>query len=84
MNSREHHYEYIAIDDREYRCRFEPETDAGYQVTSLDMPPLLAFGDTLEDARANIREELLTYAGADERYDPHLALRAEWRPGFGR
>ena len=84
MNSRENYYEYVAIDDREYRCRFERQAAGGYQVTSPDMPPLLVFGDTLEEARTSAEEELRAFASTDERYDPYLALRAEWRPSFGR
>ena len=60
MNPRPHHQheENIAVAGREYRCLFRREVDSGYRVTCADLPPVLAFGETLDEARANAREEI--------------------------
>ncbi len=60
MNTRTHHQhkEDIAVAGRAYRCLFRREVDSGYRVTCTDLPPMLAFGETLDEARANAREEI--------------------------
>ena len=59
MNPRTHHQheENIAVAGRDYPCLFRREVDSGYRVTCADLPPVLAFGETLDEARANAREE---------------------------
>lgn len=60
MNPRTHHQheEDIAVAGREYRCLFRREVDSGYRVTCADLPPVLAFGETLEEARTATQEEI--------------------------
>ena len=52
------HEEIITTVGREYRCLFRREVDHGYRVTCTDLPPLLAFGETLEEARTATQEEI--------------------------
>ncbi len=64
------HEEVITAAGREYRCLFRREVDSGYRVTCADLPPVLAFGETLEEARANAREEIEAWVEtADVRAD---------------
>jgi predicted RNase H-like HicB family nuclease len=58
MNSKTHgqHEEDIAVADRNYRCLFRREVDSGYRVTCAELPPVLAFGETLEEARRATQE----------------------------
>jgi len=60
MNPRPHHQheDDLIVAGREYRCLFRREVDNGYRVTCAVLPPVLAFGDTLEEARANARDEI--------------------------
>jgi predicted RNase H-like HicB family nuclease len=60
MNTRNHHQheETLTAAGREYRCLFRREVDSGYRVTCAELPPVLAFGETLDEARANAREEI--------------------------
>ena len=59
MNTRSHHQheETITAAGREYRCLFRREVDSGYRVTCAELPPVLAFGETLEEARTATQEE---------------------------
>jgi len=52
------HEEIITAAGRDYRCLFRREVDSGYRVTCAELPPVLAFGETLDEARANAREEI--------------------------
>jgi predicted RNase H-like HicB family nuclease len=52
------HEEIITAADREYQCLFRREIDSGYRVTCTDLPPLLAFGEALEEARTATQEEI--------------------------
>ena len=60
MNPRTQHQheEILTAAGREYQCLFRREVDSGYRVTCAELPPLLAFGETLDEARANAREEI--------------------------
>ena len=60
MTLRTHHQheEILAAAGREYRCLFRREVDSGYRVTCAELPPVLAFGETLEEARAATQEEI--------------------------
>jgi predicted RNase H-like HicB family nuclease len=60
MNSKTHHQhqEDITVAGRDYRCLFRREIDGGYRVTCAELPPVLAFGETLDETRANAREEI--------------------------
>ena len=57
-NTHHQHEEDIAVAGREYRCLFRREVDSGYRVTCAALPPVLAFGETLEEARAAAQEEI--------------------------
>jgi predicted RNase H-like HicB family nuclease len=65
------HEEIITAVDREYRCLFRREVDHGYRATCADLPPLLAFGETLEEARTATQEEIEAWVEAAE-------MRAEY------
>ena len=60
MNPRPQHQheETITVTGREYRCLFRREVDSDYRVTCAALPPVLAFGETLDEARANACEEI--------------------------
>jgi predicted RNase H-like HicB family nuclease len=60
MNPRTHHQheEIIIAAGRDYRCVFRREVDSGYRVTCAELPPMLAFGETLEEARTATQEEI--------------------------
>jgi predicted RNase H-like HicB family nuclease len=60
------HEEIITAAGRGYRCLFRREVDNGYRVTCADLPPLLAFGETLEEARTATHEEIEAWAEAAE------------------
>jgi predicted RNase H-like HicB family nuclease len=69
MNTRTHHQheEDIAVAGRDYRCLFRREVDSGYRVICAALPPMLAFGETLDEARANAREEIEAWIDGEER-----------------
>jgi predicted RNase H-like HicB family nuclease len=77
MNIKTHHQheEDIAVAGREYRCLFRREVDSSYRVTCTEMPPLLAFGETLEEARIAAHEEIEAWVEAEE-------VRAEYIARF--
>ena len=68
MNTRTHHQheEDIAVAGRDYRCLFRREIDSGYRVTCAELPPVLAFGETLEEARIDAQEEIEAWVEAAE------------------
>ena len=39
-------------------CHFQPEPEGGYTVTCPSLPPVVSYGETLEEARANVREAI--------------------------
>jgi len=45
-------------DDLGYRCRFQAEPEGGYTVTCPRLPPVVSYGRTLAEARANAREAI--------------------------
>ncbi len=65
------HEEIITAAGREYRCLFRREVDSSFRVTCADLPPLLAFGETLEEARTATQEEIEAWVEAAE-------MRAEY------
>jgi predicted RNase H-like HicB family nuclease len=69
MNMRTHHQheEDIAVAGRNYRCLFRREVDSVYRVTCADLPPMLAFGETLDEARANACEEIEAWIDEEDR-----------------
>jgi predicted RNase H-like HicB family nuclease len=73
MNARTQHQheEIINAAGREYRCLFRREVDSSFRVTCADLPPLLAFGETLEEARTATQEEIEAWIEAAE-------MRAEY------
>ena len=60
------HEEIITVAGHDYRCLFRREVDSGYRVTCANLPPLLAFGETLEEARTATQEEIEAWAEAAE------------------
>jgi len=77
MNSRIYHQheETLTAAGREYRCLFRREVDSGYRVTCAELPPLLAFGKTLEEARTAAQEEIEAWVETAE-------VRAEYVARF--
>ena len=75
MNQKTHHQheEDITVAGRAYRCLFRREVDSGYRVTCADPPPVLAFGETLEEARANAREEIEAWVETAEVRTDYIA-----------
>ena len=41
-----------------YLCLFRPEPEGGFTVTCPKLPPVVSFGETLEEAQANAREAI--------------------------
>ena len=41
-----------------YLCHFQPEPEGGYTVTCPTLPPVVTYGETLDEARANAREAI--------------------------
>ena len=41
-----------------YLCRFRPEPEGGFTVTCPKLPPVITYGETLEEAQANAREAI--------------------------
>ena len=60
MNLKIHHQheKTLTAAGREYRCLFRREFDSSYRATCVDLPPMIAFGETLEEARAAAQEEI--------------------------
>jgi predicted RNase H-like HicB family nuclease len=59
MNRINHeHKETITAAGTEYRCLFRRCPDGGYFVTCSELPPMLAFGETLAEARRHAIEEI--------------------------
>ena len=52
------HREPITALETAYVCHFAPEPEGGYTVTCPALPPVVTFGETLEEARANAREAI--------------------------
>ena len=76
MNPRTHHQheEILTAAGREYQCLFRREVDSGYRVTCAKLPPVLAFGETLDEARANAREEIEAWIETAE-VSAHYSVR---------
>jgi predicted RNase H-like HicB family nuclease len=73
------HKENIVVAGRDYRCLFRREVDSGYRVTCTALPPMLAFGETLDEARANAREEIEAWIDEEDRTcDLALIERRHW------
>ena len=41
-----------------YLCLFRPEAEGGFTVTCPKLPPVVTYGETLEEAWANAREAI--------------------------
>jgi antitoxin HicB len=44
-----------------YLCHFRPEPEGGFTVTCPKLPPVVTYGETLEEAQANAREAIGLY-----------------------
>jgi antitoxin HicB len=49
----------IAAIELAYICRFHPEPEGGFTVTCPSLPPVVTYGETLDEARQNVREAIL-------------------------
>ena len=41
-----------------YVCHFRPEPEGGYTVTCPSLPPVVTYGETLDEAREKAREAI--------------------------
>ena len=41
-----------------YLCLFRPEPEGGFTVTCPKLPPVVSYGETLEEAQASAREAI--------------------------
>ena len=41
-----------------YLCHFRPEPQGGFTVTCPKLPPVVTYGETLEEAQSNAREAI--------------------------
>jgi predicted RNase H-like HicB family nuclease len=41
-----------------YLCVFRPEPEGGFTVTCPKLPPVVSYGETVEEAQANAREAI--------------------------
>jgi antitoxin HicB len=41
-----------------YLCHFRPEPEGGFTVTCPNLPPVVSYGKTLEEAQAKAREAI--------------------------
>jgi antitoxin HicB len=41
-----------------YVCHFQPEPEGGYTATCPSLPPVVTYGETLDEARQNAREAI--------------------------
>jgi predicted RNase H-like HicB family nuclease len=41
-----------------YLCHFRPEPEGGFTVTYPKLPPVVTYGESLEEAQANAREAI--------------------------
>ena len=44
--------------DAVYLCHFQPEPEGGFTVTCPKLPPVVTYGETLEEAQTNAREAI--------------------------
>ena len=73
------HEELLTVDGRDYTCLFRRDAGGGYLVTCEDLPPMVAFGETLAEARLNAAAEIVAVREVCEErrrsHDPFLDLR---------
>ena len=50
--------ESIKTVNAQYFCTFRPEPEGGYTVTCPALPPVVTYGETFDEARANAREAI--------------------------
>ena len=74
------HEEFLSVESRDYLCLFRRDAGGGYLVTCEELPPMVAFGETLAAARANAAAEIVVVRDlCEERrrtHDPFRELRA--------
>jgi hypothetical protein len=51
-----------------YLCHFRPEPDGGFTVTCPKLPPVVTYGETLEEAQANSESQDRVSSG--DQHDP--------------
>jgi predicted RNase H-like HicB family nuclease len=69
------HEDVLTVDGREYRCLFRRDAGGGCLVTCEDIPPMVAYGATLDQARTNAAAEIRASIEARENhYDPFREL----------
>jgi predicted RNase H-like HicB family nuclease len=78
MKTAHEHEELLTVETLDYLCLFRRESNSGYLVTCEELPPMIAFGETLEAARSNATEEILACREAcASTHDPFRELRAQ-------
>ena len=56
---------FYRVNRREYRCLIRTDVGRGYRVTCPELPLLLTYGGTLEEARDNAGEEIVAWNGQE-------------------
>lgn len=65
------------MDGIDYLCLFRRDPSGGYLVTCEELPPMIVYGETLAEARANAAAEIGPCREAcDNTHDPFRELRA--------
>ena len=65
------HEEIIETVGRKFACLFRRDAAGGYFVTCPKLPPMMAYGETLDEARANAAEEIADWLDAREVADSY-------------
>jgi predicted RNase H-like HicB family nuclease len=60
-SAQQEHEEFVTADGRDFLCLFQRDAGGGYVVTCEDLPPMLAYGETLAEARAQAVQEIETW-----------------------
>jgi predicted RNase H-like HicB family nuclease len=72
------HEEIITAASGDFTCLFRRDIDGGYRVTCAKLPPMLAVGATLEEARDNARDEIEVWIYEHERARDWPIERGQW------
>ena len=60
------HEEFLTVEAQDYLCLFRRDAGGGYLVTCEELPPMVAFGETLKQARSNAAAEIVACRDACE------------------
>jgi predicted RNase H-like HicB family nuclease len=73
------HEEFITAAGERHRCLFHRDRRGGYCVTCSELPAMIAFGGTLNEARACARAEIEELIAEDARIVAWISVvQPEW------